>query len=213
MLVFQLPSFAASTLAAVLFAWAASRFFIEGRRTGELELLMTTPLGAERIVSDQWNALKHLVRWPMVVMFAPIVLQLARMVASGSPPAQWRVHITISSLLNMVNTFVGLGAVCWLGLWFGLKTAGTAAAIIRTVALAKGVPYIIQWFSPWFFMMLIRPLTGSSFGWTWVAYWLPQLVILLFYFWVIGWAKRRLLHELPGAEPASFNLRHPLSRS
>ena len=113
----------------------------------------------------------------------------------------------------MINTFAGLVALCWLGLWFGSKTAGTAGAIVRTVALAKGVPQVIQLFSPWLLMMLLSPIVGSSFARRPFVYWLPQIAILLFYIWVIRWAKRRLLHELPGAEPASFNLRHCLSRS
>ena len=58
-----------------MFAWAASRFFVEARRTGELELLLTTPLGAKQIVSTQWEVLKRGLRWPLVVMVAPDILQ------------------------------------------------------------------------------------------------------------------------------------------
>ena len=42
-------------------------YFVEARRTGELELLLTTPLGAEQIVAGQWRALKRL-------LFAPALL-------------------------------------------------------------------------------------------------------------------------------------------
>ena len=52
-------SLATSTLGSALFAWAASRFFVEARRTGEIELLLTTPVGAKQIVSTQWQVLKR----------------------------------------------------------------------------------------------------------------------------------------------------------
>ena len=43
---------AVSVLEGCLFAWAASRFFIETRRSGELEILLTTPAAAGTIVSS-----------------------------------------------------------------------------------------------------------------------------------------------------------------
>ena len=40
-----MPSLAISALESALIAWAASRFFVEARRTAELEVLLTTPVG------------------------------------------------------------------------------------------------------------------------------------------------------------------------
>ncbi len=66
---------ATSAFSGALFAWAASRFFVEARRTGELELLLTTPCGASELVSTQWAVLKRQLRWPMLLMLAPALLQ------------------------------------------------------------------------------------------------------------------------------------------
>src|ERR1043165_1009050 len=58
-----------------LLAWAACRFFFEARRSGELELLLTTPAGAQALVSAHWTAMKRLLRWPAVVVITPLLLQ------------------------------------------------------------------------------------------------------------------------------------------
>ncbi len=44
-------------------AWVASRFFVGVRRTGDLELLLTTPLGAQNIVSEQSKVLNRFFVW------------------------------------------------------------------------------------------------------------------------------------------------------
>ena len=56
-------------------AWVASRFFVGVRRTGDLELLLTTPVGAQNIIDDQWKVLKKLFVWPVLCMQAPMLPQ------------------------------------------------------------------------------------------------------------------------------------------
>jgi hypothetical protein len=205
----QVPALAFSMIGGALFAWAASRFFVEARRTGELELLLTTPLGARTVVSSQWTVLKRLLRWPVVVLLFPLVLRLIAAPFTGSYYSSgWLFPYAIIMLASLVNTVLSVGTVCWLGLWFGLKARGQGAAILWTVGLAKGVPFLIYTLSWSLISMFIIQLSGSPrsvyYG---VVSLLTQVAILLFYVWLIRGVRRRLLRQLTEAEPMSFNLR------
>src|SRR5205085_1581769 len=128
-----------------LVAWLSSRFFLGVRRSGDLELLMTTPLGAESIVCDQWNVLKRFFTWPVLVMQAPMLPQLlAGFVGiNHTGSGGWALHNAFYKVLCLANTLLGAGALCWLGMWFGLKARTQAGAIVWTVGLAKGIPALV----------------------------------------------------------------------
>jgi hypothetical protein len=202
-------SLASAALEGALFAWAASRFFVEARRTGELELLLTTPLGARELVSAQWAVLKHRLRWPMLVLFIPWLLGVFTGLLAH-PQSQWLLG-AVFGLIGCGEIFLGVGALCWLGLWFGLKAGGQGRAIVWTISLAKGLPFVITilcWYP-------LAALSGAVFGWRSSFYsitmWLPQVVTLALYLGLIRLARRRLLGELAGAEPMKFDLRQSIS--
>jgi ABC-type transport system involved in multi-copper enzyme maturation permease subunit len=207
---------ATTTLEGALFAWAASRFFVEARRTGELELLLTTPFGAREIVSTQWNVLKRRLRWPMLVMLAPTIVQAAITLAetrtspSFGPGGSFRIHYVISSLISLVDIFFGVGALCWVGLWFGLKAGGQARAIVWTVSLVRGLPYLIAILLSILFSVLARSAGRSSLR-IWIMMSLPQVVTLVLYLGLIRLARQRLLGKWAGAEIMKFDLRQFIS--
>jgi hypothetical protein len=212
-------SLATGALEGALFAWAASRFFVEARRTGELELLLTTPFGAREIVSTQWEVLKRRFRWPMVVLLAPALLQAGVFLQRGFGYPDWyRLQYATSMLISCVNIFFGVGALCWVGLWFGLRAGGQARAIVWTVSLVKGLPcliFVLCWVvfsvlslsaggrnSP-----LFSVAVGRNFLPLWVVTSLPQVLNLVCYLGLIRLARQRLLGEWAGAEVMKFDLR------
>jgi hypothetical protein len=199
-----------------LLAWVASRFFVEARRTGELELLLTTPLGAGTIVSGQWQALKRLLCWPVLVLLVSIVLRTIISLMSNSAFASpWRVYHAVSLLLSLATTVAGLAAVCWVGLWFGLKSPGQTGAILWTVGLTKGLPSIVILFGVGILSVVSFSLFRGSppFSYIYMVSWLPQGAVLVFYAWLIRAARRRLLSRLAGAETVSFDLRRGVLHS
>src|SRR5437588_8485901 len=98
-----------------LVAWAASRFFVDARRSGELELLLTTPEGARTIVDLQWGRLKQILRSPVAVMLIPVLLQgVAVALMSRGYPLGWSRFLScIHFVLSAVDTIFGVGALCW----------------------------------------------------------------------------------------------------
>lgn len=217
MLFFGVSAFglAISAITGSILAWVASRFFVQARRTGELELLLTTPLGARQIVSAQWDTLKRLILGPVVLMLIPGLLQGALFMLSFRyrQSELWEFYYTTSTLLRAVNIILNVNALCWLALWFGSRTVGQARAILWSVLLANSVPYLLSFawsilYQPLLTSMGFTSYSRSSSSWI-VGYLLPQIVTVAFYLWTIRIARLRLLHELAGAEP--FGMRELLS--
>ncbi len=196
----------ATAVTGALFAWVASRFFVETRRTGELELLLTTPLGAEQIVTTQWNVLQRLLRFPLAVMLVPLAFQGMLLFSGGyRQPDFWKLYYVISLALSGANTLLNVCALCWVGLWFGLRVAGQGRVILWTVLLVRGIPYVLGIVWSLLYQPIVSRLLAPGTSW-WGSTWLlgslvPQLVTLLFSLWLIRLARWQLLHELAGAEP------------
>jgi ABC-2 family transporter protein len=193
-------------------AWVASRFFASVRRTGELELLLPTPVGAETIVSDQWRVLKRIFTWPVLglqVGTAVPVLGITGWSSSGLS-AEMPLESTLAALLSFVNTFLGTSALCGLGLWFGLTARRQITAIFCAVGLAQGVP----WLASLIVVMLgaaaagtvSRPLPAANV----VVSLLAEAGVLLFNLGLLWVARRGLAVRLGGAEPMRFNFCRPL---
>jgi ABC-type transport system involved in multi-copper enzyme maturation permease subunit len=197
---------AAGLVGASVLAWIASRFFVGGRRTGELECLLTTPGGADTTVAEQWKVLKRLFAWPVVVMQAPMLPKL--LIESGSA-GDLLFYNTVATVLSLANTFFGTCALCWLALWFGMRSRGQASAIVRAVILATGVPSLLG--------LLCAVMVGSFNGWPsghfLLLSWLLEGAMLLYYIWLIRLAQERLQADLVGLETAASNWRDSILQS
>jgi hypothetical protein len=200
--------FAVTVLQGLLFAAAASWFFVEARRSGELELLMTTPVGATTILSAQWNRLKRLFQWPAAVMAAPIPLigLFSLMWYRGYPRGSMAGYILLNSLLSAVDVVFGIAAICWTGLWFGLKARSLTGAIIWTVGLGKGVPFLITILAQIVVSALINRFASANGGVVWLVILAPQVAILWYYMKLIQWARRRLAGQFAAAPVKGFRL-------
>jgi ABC-type transport system involved in multi-copper enzyme maturation permease subunit len=208
-------SLGSGVLVAALFAWGTSRFFVEARRTGELELLLTTPLGAKEVVSAQSSVLKWRLRWPIRVMLAPQLLQGAYVIAMVLSGSNWGhpfgLPYVASWLLGCVNVLFDVGALCWVGMWFGLKAGGQARAVVWTVCLVTGVPFLIYLLFPVLVGVFVYSFAARSGMSLWFTTLLPQVVVLLVYVWLIGLAKRHLRGDLAAGEPMRLDLRQSIS--
>jgi hypothetical protein len=175
---------------------------VAARYSGALELLLTTPLGAETIVREQCKVLRRLFAWPVVLMQAAIIPQLVQgLLRTDSGIAGWQAYLALSILLSLANTFFGTDALLRLGLWFGVKARTQAAALVWTVGLGKGIPNLVS---------LVCSLIGAAMVETCgfstrlpsslMLWFLPQLFTLFFFTWLIHLTKARMPAELVGAE-------------
>jgi len=113
----------------------------------------------------------------------------------------------ISRLIGCVEIPFGIAALCWVGLWFGLKAGRQARAIVWTVTPVKGLPYLISILCSILFSKLVRLPAGQSAFPIWLMMLLPQAVTLLLYFGLIRLARQHLVGESAGAEVMRSDLR------
>jgi ABC-type transport system involved in cytochrome c biogenesis permease component len=129
--------------------WVASqavRQIAEDRRTGALELLLSTSLTHQEIVRGHLRALKRLFAGPIAVV---MLMDASFAFACGyqgmpHPSDNW---VLFWLFLGSMGTLVAdAWAISWLGLWFGLTmnraNRASGAAIWRVVFL----PGIVMWF-------------------------------------------------------------------
>ena len=94
----------------------------------------------------------------------------------------------------------------WRGLWLGLKTGRQAGAIVWTVCLVNGVP----WLASILCSVLFAGLNGLHFAWGslpfWIMVFVPHVIVLTIYLALIRLARQRLMGELAGAEVVQLDL-------
>lgn len=194
-----------------LFAWAASRFLFEARRSGELEVLITTPVGAKTVVQDQWQHLRRAFKVPLVVMLMPLLFQLIAMLMTYSQYSSmrgnnWTVPYWFSMAFSVVNLYLSVLAICWAGMWFGLKAKSQMVAVFQTVVWIKVLPYVASYL----WMLLTRSVwynNSQSYVPYIVVSLLPQIAMALFYLWLICAMRRHLLGEVRDAATISLSFR------
>ena len=180
-----------------LLAWAGARFFQDTRRQQDLESLLTTPLGGRNILSGQWQVLRRALAWP------------AGMVLAGALPAglslvhdflndHWRdLWFLLQPFLIAVNLPFDAVALCWVGIWFGLRGRNAITAVAATVGLVQLLPLALA--------------VALMWSWTWLPNLashrvmsrdsMPPVILALLFFLgkniaLILWARFRLHHEL-----------------
>jgi ABC-type transport system involved in multi-copper enzyme maturation permease subunit len=185
--------------AAALLAWAAGRFFFEGQRNGELELLLSSPIGARDIVGGNWRALCKPLRGAWLLVGFLVVFEL---IAASGPGALSNAPGGILGVFQRamapVVRVLDIMALCWMGMWFGLKARKPVLIMGWTVGLVVGLPWILS------YVFIIGTSLGGGTMWGgrglsltlvfWLVAWpLLNLVKDLFF---ISWAARKLRTEL-----------------
>src|SRR5205823_12072647 len=116
---FSWPVWIFSSLASDgLLANAAGKFFLQSRRSGQLELLLTTPLGAREILSGQWRAFKGLLGGPVaIILLAVMLMTVIELQGSSQDSLSTSFRFFVSVGLNIGVCLTGIIAVCWVAMW------------------------------------------------------------------------------------------------
>jgi hypothetical protein len=143
-------------------AWAGARFFQHSARQQDLELLLTTPVGAANILSGQWRLLWQALRWPLYV---PLALAVPAGICLLLDATAGRTSTTgdlLPPFLVAVNLIAEALALCWVGMRFGLRARHPASAVLWTIGLVQLLPLALVMVANWGFAALANPLTALS---------------------------------------------------
>jgi hypothetical protein len=197
----------AGLLGGSLVAWFSSRFLLQARRSGELELLVTTPEGGRWLVEAQWKFLRRLFPWPVVLMQAPVLLGILvektpSLIGLAGTEDPLRMPL---AFLMLANSFMCSAAICWFGLYFGSRARSQAGALAWALALGKAVPMLLsgaaviisQTILSQPFQVGARANTAAG-----IVLWVTQGSLLLYFAFSIHLVQRRLRRELRVTEPA-----------
>jgi hypothetical protein len=208
-----LPGLAVSIVIGCLLMWSTGRFFAEARRTGELELLLVTPQGANLVLQDHWRALKRLLIPPLLLMMAPNVAFIPIIWWNTVGP-QW-LYGSVYILLVIGNILLSVIAVCWVGMWIGLRARSQLATIIGAACILKLLPFlgglILRGvlFNLFGTSVFVGPFAGvfvfGNLG--------PMFLGMLFNVWLIQFARRRTIEALTGGHPGSITMHRLLARA
>ncbi|HSU54268.1 MAG TPA: hypothetical protein VLT36_09435, partial [Candidatus Dormibacteraeota bacterium] len=181
-----------------LIAAAAWRFFFEARRKGILEILLTTPLGAGRIIKNQWQALKKKMRWPIAVALSAMLVNSVAMADAFSAPGAIEA-LPISWVLELATVLTGIGAVCWLAMYFAVKGHTHTGILVRTLGLATGIPAVFRTICL-FGLQSWRTVPPGNDFWSQFPAWAEEAIVATYFvaLWLFG--RGRLEWTLSGRE-------------
>ncbi len=186
-----------------LMGLAASRFFYEAQRSGQLEVLMATPVGARTILSAQWRALVRILCWPLGLNYLlSIFLQLVMLSSAFRDSADikqyWRTEAPVLVLLGVLNAVGWVCATCWLGMLYGLRGQSPLAIISKIGGLSTGIPVVFQVVTGFAMIPLYRFFGTDRLAWLQVDY-CERVIVLTYCGWLI-WRTRKQVWRVLRAE-------------
>ena len=153
--------------------WVASEAasaIAEDRRTGALELVVTTPLGARGIVNGIFKA-SLLQFWKPVVLFLVLEIILVSFVAvpknsgivGGNMENIYLMRFQYMAGIGMLG--LDMASIGWVAIWYALTTGSSHKAIGRSVVWMLAVPWSIYFCMVPIWEMLWNPFARYTFAW------------------------------------------------
>jgi ABC-type transport system involved in multi-copper enzyme maturation permease subunit len=216
----------------LLYLWAASqacRFFVEARRSGLLELLLTAPLNDTQIVRGQWRGLLRMFGLPVALLLSVHVTastlsqlgfqRLATQVSNATTATITNQSGTITSRSYSVNTRVAVfptagtnAAAGWSSFparipprQVGMAAAAAAATALSTVANLLA----LWWFGMWM-GLTSRSAHLATLKTILFVQIIPWLVIAFATSLVVGLMLSGIAFRATAPQPASFLVWWPL---
>ncbi len=168
---------------------------IEARRSGALELLLSTPLTHHDIIRGQWLALRRQFGIPLIIVS---VIELLLLSQSRKE--------TIFVLTCIVFLPIDFFAAGWAGMWMGLNGKNTTRTILKVIVLLMALPWIVFYVSGVAFeylnakLLYIFPVSES---WR-AAYW-AFVSVTVAYGVGFRWSRRRLLSRFRSVAAGQYD--------
>jgi ABC-type transport system involved in cytochrome c biogenesis permease component len=138
------PAIILHSIVKLWIALAAGRRFVEDRRSGALELILSTPLSERAIIHGQWRALLRQFLGPVaLVLVVEVLLFFFCQAAAGNSPGRekWlNAGLFVAGVIVFLTDVIALG---WLAMWRGLKARHTYTAWLWSTVQILVLPWIL----------------------------------------------------------------------
>lgn len=138
------PAFFLHSIVKIWIALAAGRRFVEDRRSGALELILSTPLSERDIIRGQGRALLRQFLGPvlLVLVLDAVLFFICQSVTGNSPGRkQWlNIGLFAAGVMVFLADVVALG---WLALWRGLKARHIYTVWLWSTLQILALPWIL----------------------------------------------------------------------
>ncbi len=132
----------------------ACHFFLEARRTGALELLLTTPLPGRTLLRGHWRALARYFAGPILVIgLLHVAYVLGNWHAAAGRattffPSSLRSFYVVSAISSYVNFLTDVLALCAVGAWLSVTLRKPALALLLTFGGVILIPWVVGYYLP-----------------------------------------------------------------
>ena len=167
-------TFAAGLWLKLRVAALACRHLHEHRRSGALELVLSTPVTPESMVKGHLQGIRHVVFPPLAAVVAAAGLLL---VASFGQEQSWseRTEVPVSFAVLLGVLILDLVVLSWGGMWWGLKSSRYIRAYSMTVGSVLLLPWLIFVVSLLMYGVMVEVFNlggGGDFGYlTMLGWW------------------------------------------
>jgi len=164
-----------SFLLFILVAVQASRTFVEARQSGLMELLLSTPLRAEEMVTGQWRAQLRMFAPPLTVFLlahgtATTLASSAIWSGAGAQVVPGFPHLLLGltiAITTVISVAADVAALSWFGMWMAMTSKNTNLAALKTIVFVQVIPaFAISVLSSVLLMAVVMPrlVTAGAAG-------------------------------------------------
>jgi hypothetical protein len=225
---FLWPAFWLHCILKIWLAFEACRRFVEDRRTGALELILSTPLAPATILRGQWQALLKQFATPVfVVLCIDLVLACVGMSKGRSVSINKISEEELFAMMLAADVIVfiaDLFALAWLSMWRGMKARHSYTALLWTMLQVLAGPWVLFYVCLTAVMMLVfLPRVASAKGGVVTATtsfwdeWMPVILVVLWFVISLAvalfsawWGRRALLKYFRYQATVSYQPAKPL---
>jgi ABC-type transport system involved in cytochrome c biogenesis permease component len=212
------PAFWLHCLIKVWLTFEACRRFVEDRRSGALELILSTPMTPEKIVSGQWQALRHQFGFAVgVILLFDVVLTVSGVTvplwvgATLNAKNSWA--FVVMMVAGMVVFILDLLALGWLSMWRGMNARHSYTAFLWSAVQLLLAPWVLFYVAMTVGLMMFflpRAVRGVGPGSN-LLEWLPVILTVVWFglsvaaaAFSIGWARKHLHRDFRYRATASY---------
>jgi len=189
----------------LLYLWMAahaSRFFVEGVKSGAFELIVCTPITSHDVLRAQRRSFLRTFTLPLLLLLTAeqlvALIQWANALVVGGMSG-YMIANQISAAVNSATTAIAIG---WFAMWSGLRSRKTHVAVIKTLVFVFVLPLIAAGVIET--ILSLRLLFGVNIQW--VGPIVTGLLLVAKDAAFILWSRHRLYtrfqETIAGGEPA-----------